>query len=109
MDINFLSFVLGISVVLVAGGLTVGVIGFFKTIGLKKKIDENHKQVYVDFDKQNQNIWTAMERDRTQEASNIQSLSQGVYQDISSIKKDMDSRCDKLDNKIRNLNTGSNP
>jgi len=103
MEINFLSFVLGISVVLVAGGLTVGVIGFFKAIRLRKKVDENHKQVYIDFDKQNINLWTHIEENRTQASRDLQTYNQGMYADFDVLKRELDSRFDKMDNKIKNI------
>lgn len=107
MEFNFISFVLGISVVLVAGGLTVGVIGFFKAIGLKKKVDENHKQVYVDFDKQSQNLWTHIETNRQVASKDLQTYNQGIYSDFDALKRELDSRLDKLDNKIKT--TGVKP
>jgi len=103
MEFNFISFVLGISVVLVAGGLAVGVIGFFKAIRLKKIVDANHKQIYTDFDKQNNFVWTQLEGNKNQARIEVQNLSQWSNQEITSIKKDIDSRFDKMDNKIKNI------
>lgn len=102
MEFNFISFVLGISAVLVAGGLVVGVIGFFRTIKVKKYAENLQTNIYNDFDKFNQNIWRTIEENRSQASRDIQTYNQGVYADFDALKRELDSRFDKMDNKIKN-------
>ncbi len=102
MEINFISFILGISVVLVAGGLAVGVIGFFKIIKVKKHAENFQINIYNDLDKRLQSIYTSIEENREQASRDLRAYNQGIYADFDGLKRELDSRLDKLDNKIKN-------
>jgi len=72
MDIQ--SFLLGMSVVLLIGSSVIGVIALVKVSKLKKTVEFNK--------------------------SNRDSEMQNVYHEFERVRKSIDSRCDKLDNKF---------
>jgi uncharacterized protein HemX len=90
---NILSFILGVCAVLVVGGLTVGVVAFFKVIKLKKYV----QAVEINFQHQ------INEANKNRE-SNIGSLYQSIDTKSNEIYRTIDSRFDKLDNKIKEKN-----
>jgi len=101
MEFNFISFVLGISAVLVAGGLVVGIIGFFKVIKVKKYSENLQTNIYNDLDKRLQPIYMTIEDNKKQASRDLQTYNQGVYADFDALKRELDSRFDKMDNKIK--------
>ena len=98
MEINILSFVLGISVVLVVGGLTVGVIGFFKAIKAKKLVEK----LKVDLENPTNEIWNTIDENQKQSTNDLSTLETEIFRDFDALRKELDSRFDKTENKIKN-------
>lgn len=79
--------------------VTAIVVAFVK---LSKKVDVN------DFDRENENIYNEMEKKYEKLNKDLEYHVTAIYQQMNDenedIRRFVDSRCDKLDTKIKNLN-----